>query len=168
MGSSELRNSCFGQNKSNCLMPIELVTPLSTIKASFEAQYDKNVRAVIIEAFKKVGESCVNQARMSGKYKDIKGNLRSSIAFVVAENSIIVEEGSSQKFLEGTIGETEGVKYARSLAAEAGRGITLIVSAGMKYAVFVEARGLDVLSSAELLAESLTPQILKQLGFEIR
>ena len=86
---------------------------------------------------------------------------------MVVDNGRIVHQGASQKFMEGTQGETEGIKYARQLAPEISNGIALIVSAGMEYAVYVEARGLNVLSSAELLAESLTPQLLRAVGFKI-
>ena len=102
-------------------------------------------------------------------YTDQTGNLRSSIGYVVVKDGIIVENGKSQKYLEGTLGEGEGVKFARQLAADAPRkGIVLIVSAGMNYAAYVEARGYNVLTSAELLADSLVPQILTSIGFKVK
>ncbi len=149
-------------------MPIVMQTPQSQITAEFNSQYDKRVRQVAIDTLTYVGEACVTEARNNGRYKDQTGNLRSSIGYVVVDNGRIVQQGASQKFLEGTQGETEGVRYSRDLAAEVGKGIALIVVAGMEYAVYVEARGLNVLSSAELLAERLVPQMLRAVGFTIK
>ena len=148
-------------------MPITLSTPTTQIRAEFISQYDKRVKQAAIDTLMYVGESCVTEARNNGRYQDQTGNLRSSIGYVVVDNGRIVHQGASQKFMEGTQGETEGIKYARQLAPEISKGIALIVSAGMEYAVYVEARGLNVLSSAELLAESLTPQLLRAVGFKI-
>lgn len=148
-------------------MPITLSTPTTQIRAEFSSQYDKRVKQAAIDTLMYVGESCVTEARNNGRYQDQTGNLRSSIGYVVVDNGRIVHQGASQKFMEGTQGETEGIKYARQLALEVSKGIALIVSAGMEYAVYVEARGLNVLSSAELLAESLTPQLLRAVGFKI-
>lgn len=148
-------------------MPITLNTPTTQIRAEFSSQYDKRVKQAAIDTLMYVGESCVTEARNNGRYQDQTGNLRSSIGYVVVDNGRIVHQGASQKFMEGTQGETEGIKYARQLAPEISNGIALIVSAGMEYAVYVEARGLNVLSSAELLAESLTPQLLRAVGFKI-
>ena len=44
----------------------------------------------------------------------------------------------------------------------------MIVSTGMSYAAYVEARNYNVLTSSELLANKLVPQIMKQLGFEMK
>ena len=149
-------------------MPITLTTPTAQIKAEFNSQYDKRVRQVAINTLMYVGEACVTEARTNGRYKDQTGNLRSSIGYVVVDDGRIVHQGASQKYLEGMQGETEGIRYSREIAAEVGKGIALIVVAGMEYAVYVEARGLNVLSSAELLAESLVPQMLKAVGFTFK
>ena len=149
-------------------MPIKLVTPGSQIKADFTTQYDERVRRVVLNTLQYVGESCITEARNNGKYIDRTGNLRSSIGYVVVNNGIIVTQGNSQKYLEGTLGETNGVKFVRDLAARNNKGMVLIVAAGMNYAVYVEARGYNVLTSAELLADSLVPQMLRAIGFTIK
>lgn len=38
----------------------------------------------------------------------------------------------------------------------------------MNYAAYVEARNYNVITSAELLANKLVPQIMKQLGFKLQ
>lgn len=149
-------------------MPIQLRTPNTKIKADFTSQYDDRVKKAAINTLRYVGEACVSEARNNGSYTDQTGNLRSSISYVVVCDGYIVEEAISQKFLEGTIGETEGVKFVRDLASRYNKGIVLIVCAGMNYAMYVEARGYNVLSSAELLADTLVPQMLRAIGFKVR
>ena len=148
-------------------MPIVIKTPSDQIKVDFTSQYNERVKKVILYNLAYVGEACVAEARLNGRYQDQTGNLRSSIAYVIVDDGKIANEGRSQKFLEGTQGETDGIRYARELAAEHPKGIVLIVVAGMEYAVYVEARGLNVLSSAELLANSLVPQIMRSIGFKV-
>ena len=63
-------------------------------------------------------------------------------------------------------GGAESLEFAKKLAAGHVKGITLIVVAGMNYADNVEALNYDVLTSAELLAEQLVPQILEKLGLK--
>ena len=58
--------------------------------------------------------------------------------------------------------------FLSRLASEHKTGICLIVVAGMNYAVYVEGRGKNVLTSAKLLADRLVPQMLEQLGFTIK
>lgn len=150
-------------------MPIQMTTTSRQIKADYDRMYNSRVMKAIINTMRYVGEMCVQEARDNGSYTDQTGNLRSSIGYVVVKDGIIVENGNSQKYLEGTLGESEGVKFARQLAADAPRkGIVLIVSAGMNYAAYVEARGYNVLTSAELLADSLVPQILTSIGFKVK
>ena len=68
----------------------------------------------------------------------------------------------------GTEGRKEADAYLSRLVSEHKTGISLIVVAGMNYAVYVEGRGKNVLTSAKLLAERLVPQMLEQLGFTIK
>ena len=45
-------------------------------------------------------------------------------------------------------------------------GIVLIVVAGMDYAAYVEAKGLNVLDTSEIMAKKLVRRTLKRLGFK--
>ena len=66
----------------------------------------------------------------------------------------------------------EGIAQSRKtlagVASAKTSGITLIVVAGMSYAIYVEGRGKNVLTSAELLAERVVPDMLQQLGFTVK
>lgn len=117
-----------------------------------------------IKAFTYVGEACLIEARTNGNYQDRTGNLRNSIGYtVLKDGKTVTESGFSQ-----TEGGAQGEKLISSLKKKYPTGIVLIVSAGMKYAACVEARNYNVITSAELLAEKLVPQILTQIGFELK
>lgn len=109
-----------------------------------------------------IGEQVVNAAKTSGKYLDQTGNLRSSIGYVISVNGELAVKGSFNVVKDGAQGAKGGEQMAEALAKAKG-GISLIVVAGMDYAQFVSAKGLDVLDSAEILAESLIPQLLGEL-----
>lgn len=107
---------------------------------------DKTVRAL-----QYVGEQAVTYARSipdpdhgGNGFKDHTANLRSSIGYAVYYNGEQIT-GSYEGTPEGT---QQGQNLANK-AAEGTRGFALVVTAGMYYAVYVESKGRDVLSSAE-------------------
>lgn len=115
-----------------------------------------------IERLQYLGEMCVTHAREIPPqigFTDQTGNLRSSIGYTVFKNGIAVHAGYS--------GTGEGMKAGQQLAEKVGAkykaGISLVVTAGMNYAVYVEAKGRDVLSSAEILAKQELPKMLSEL-----
>lgn len=104
-----------------------------------------------VRALQYVGEQAVTYARSipdpdhgGNGFKDHTANLRSSIGYAVYYNGEQIT-GS----YEGT---PEGTQQGQNLANKAARntkGFALVVTAGMYYAVYVESKGRDVLSSAE-------------------
>ena len=62
----------------------------------------------------------------------------------------------------------KGMMLAREVAGKYPRGFVLVVVAGMEYAVDVESRDRDVLSSAEHLAEEKLPGLLKQIDSKVK
>jgi hypothetical protein len=148
-------------------MPIRLSTPDSELDAYIDASLEK-ARQVIINTFAYVGESCVTEARDNGSYIDQTGNLRSSIGYAVVVDGQIVRSKVSEQVKDGVAGKGEATAFLSRLASEHKTGICLIVVAGMNYAVYVEGRGKNVLTSAKLLADRLVPQMLEQLGFTIK
>lgn len=144
-------------------MPIRLETPLQEIQKYIDTQVDR-MRQVALRNLAYIGERCVNKARTDGSYKDQTGNLRSSLGYVITVDGRVVQQGGFVQSTQGTdrrTGQTEGKEYAESLAARYPQGMTLIVVAGMNYAVYVAAKGREVLDGAELLAESLARKLLK-------
>ncbi len=146
----------------------------------------ENLKQRCIDTFCYVGERCVTEAREAGEYNDITGNLRSSIGYVVLVNGKTYQYGKPKTFrgsmkvknakgrlvrIRGNEGvkEAQNVleKLAKEFAAKYPKRIVLIVSAGMKYAIYVEEiHNLNVITSAELLADELVPRLLLQLGFK--
>lgn len=117
-----------------------------------------------LKAFVYVGEACLREARLNGNYIDRTGNLRNSIGYAVLFNGKVIQEST----YANTEGGQKGKKHLDALKKQYQTGIVLVVSTGMSYAAYVEARNYNVITSAELLANKLVPQIMKQLGFEMK
>lgn len=144
-------------------MPITRITPLSSISDYLAKETEKREKA-LIRILKYVGEACINEAKHNGDYIDQTGNLRSSIGYVVVKSGSIIYSGGFEKVKKGGKGQSEGKALSKELVDS--KGIVLIVVAGMNYAAYVETNR-NVISSAELLAENLVPQMLRQLGFKV-
>lgn len=139
--------------------------------ADIEAEINKKVelnKQAMITTMIRIGVLCVNEARDSTRFRyiDQTGNLTSSIGFMVLSDGVVVHKSAFPVVLEGEEGRTKGIAFLNSLIGEHSRGIVLVVVAGMKYASYVEAMNLVVLSTAELLAERKVPELLNQLGFK--
>ena len=150
-------------------MAIKQLTPKEQVDAYLDEELRRREQALIYN-LAYVGEKCVNIARNTTKasknFLDQTGNLRSSIGYVIADHGRVVQSSTFQSIKEGAKGATEGAGFARKIARRYTKGVVLILVAGMDYAVHVQNKGYDVTTSAELLAESLVPKILKQLGLE--
>lgn len=146
------------------------ITNSKKVKASFYnyvIEQVENARIGAINALNYVGLECVNEARSSGKYTDRSGNLRSSIGYVVLEDGVQIKKGTFNKVLTtATEAEAKSNELMTRLASTYNTGLVLVVVAGMDYAAYVEAKGYNVLNSAETLAKKLVPQMLKQLGLK--
>lgn len=145
-------------------MPIKQLTPMTEIERYTEEQLQR-LKTVLLRNLAYIGEMCVNRARQSQGYKDQTGNLRSSVGYVISVDGRIVRASDFTQVKTGKKGSKDGEAFARRVARQYPRGVCLIVVAGMNYAAYVSAKGRDVLDSSELLAESLTRSILRQLGF---
>jgi len=118
--------------------------------SELEAQlinYAVNNENKFIAALIRIGNEFVNSARSTSTYQNQTYNLRSSIGYVIANNGVVVKRNYEQ-FGDANIGVTEGLNLADEVAAENSNGIVLIVTAGMNYALYVEAMGYDVLTGS--------------------
>lgn len=153
-------------------MPIVIKTPRTKIKMDFKNQFEERVLKVCMNTLAYVGETCIQEARDNGNYKDQTGNLRSSIGYAVVYHGVTMAEARQQLFSgkggDGSKGADEGKKFLDELKSKHNQGLALILTAGMNYAVYVEAKGYNVLTSAELIAEQLVPQLMKKLGFTVK
>jgi len=147
------------------------ITPNFT-QADVKARFDKFLGIVESRAIKRLqylGEICVKHAKeipAGSGFTDQTGNLRSSIGYMVFVRGVAVHE-----FYESVNGGALGVSTGKALASKVGAkykdGIALVVTAGMDYAVAVESRGKDVLTSAESLAKTELPRMLAELKANI-
>lgn len=143
-------------------MPIKQTTPQQEIDA-YIAQQVKRIEYTIVRSLKYVGERCLTVARESKSYRDITGNLRSSVGYVLSIDGVVEYKSDFSVVKNGGSGSQEGYNFACSLASQFPQGICLIIVAGKNYAVYVSAKGKDVLDSAELLAKQLVPKMLSKL-----
>lgn len=147
-------------------MPIRRTSP----QGQFKDYLEKRIRfriAALIQMFNYVGLECVREARMKRKYIDRTGNLRSSTGYCVLYNGSVVHQSGFEAVKPTAIeGVKEGQKLLNELMNSHSVGIVLIVVAGMDYACYVEAKGLNVLDTSETKAKKLVKKTLKKLGFE--
>lgn len=134
----------------------------------------QRIDTALTMALCELGEKCVNHARDLDPvvgFNDVTGNLRSSMGYVVYRNGRPVKADFVQKSGpegDGSKGLQVGESLAKEIASKYPKGYVLVVVAGMNYAVYVESKNRDVLTSAEKLAERELPKILKQLRNNVR
>lgn len=149
-------------------MPGRMTTPVRVITDKLAADAENKMR-VIADTLCYAGEKCIEEARDGGTYIDQTGNLRSSIGYAVLMNGQVIQYDCADKVKNGDEGVSEGLKFLQSRIKKASKkGIVLIVTAGMNYAEYVEAKGYVVLSSAELKAPGIVRQLLTSIGFKIK
>lgn len=149
-------------------MPGRMTTPLQVIGDQLKASVEAKLR-VLVNTFCYVGEQCIIEAREAGNYTDQTGNLRSSIGYAVVMDGKVVQRDCIDKVKQGDKGVSEGDDYlSKRIKKARKKGIVLIVTAGMNYAECVEAKGYNVLSSAELKAGPLVKSLLTRLGFKAK
>lgn len=134
-------------------------TTMSTIRKTTSAKIE-TVKKGIINNFIRIGEECIKTATEAGSYRDRTGNLRSSIGYVILVDGSIYQSAQASKTKDGDEGLATFKKVLPEIQGKYKSGIALIVVAGMSYAVYVESRGSDVLTSAELQAEKLVKQLI--------
>lgn len=112
----------------------------------------------MVAALQYTGEKYVNDAREGGTYRDITGNLRSSIGYLIATDGQVTEESFPGDKAEGTsAGKRLALKEAK------GKGIVLVGTAGMEYAQSVEARGKDVITKFANAAQKTLKSLIKEI-----
>lgn len=124
-----------------------------------------------IARLQRLGEMCLVEARTNKGYMMQTGALLSSTGYEVFVDGVAIHsQFDAASGAESNAAET-GVKSGQSIAESIGKGtkgIALVVVAGMNYAAYVEAKGYNVLSSAEHLAERELPRMLEKLISNIK
>lgn len=141
--------------------------------ADVRSKLDKFIEVIekrIIKRLQYLGEMVVTRAREipgSEGFFDDTGALRSSMGYMVFRNGIAVHE-AFEVVRDGAEGIKAGKMLAEKIGAKYKQGICLVVVAGMNYAVHLESKGRDVLTSAENLAKKELPRMLKELKENIK
>lgn len=143
-------------------MPIKRLSPRNAFGQYLERKAGE-LRRVLVNNLIYVGEQAVKEARLRGRYQDRTGNLRSSIGYCILDDGKPVKLDGFEVVKDGRQGAEQGRKFIESLMSEHSTGLVLIVVAGMEYAQYVEAMNLNVLDSAEQMAQRLVPELLKAL-----
>ena len=124
-----------------------------------------------IARLQRLGEMCLVEARTNKSYMMQTGALLSSTGYEVFVDGVAIHsQFDAASGAESNAAET-GIKSGQSIAETIGKGtkgIALVVVAGMNYAAYVEAKGYNVLSSAEHLAERELPRMLEKLISNIK
>lgn len=119
-----------------------------------------------IARLQRLGEMCLVEARTNKGYMMQTGALLSSTGYEVFVDGVAIHsQFDAASGAESNAAEM-GIKSGQSIAETIGKGtkgIALVVVAGMNYAAYVEAKGYNVLSSAEHLAERELPRMLEKL-----
>lgn len=124
-----------------------------------------------IARLQRLGEMCLVEARTNKGYMMQTGALLSSTGYEVFVDGVAIHsQFDAASGAESNAAET-GIKSGQNIAETIGKGtkgIALVVVAGMNYAAYVEAKGYNVLSSAEHLAERELPRMLEKLISKIK
>lgn len=124
-----------------------------------------------IARLQRLGEMCLVEARTNKGYMMQTGALLSSTGYEVFVDGVAIHsQFDAASGAESNAAET-GIKSGQGIAESIGKGtkgIALVVVAGMNYAAYVEAKGYNVLSSAEHLAERELPRMLEKLISNIK
>ena len=141
---------------------LHMTTTAAQIDKYLETEVAKR-EAAMIQVLDMAGEIAVKNQTLAHKYLNQTGNLSSSIGFIVLNNGKVVASGGFKQEGDGKQGQIEGQNFIKEIADQYGRGLVLIVVAGRDYAVHVENMGLDVLTTAELVAENMVKKLLKEI-----
>ena len=140
------------------------------VRKRFDAFLDM-VEQKQIARLQRLGEMCLIEARSNKGYMMQTGALLSSTGYEVFVDGVAIHSQFDAASGAESEAASKGVQTGKSIAEKIGKetkGVALVVVAGMNYAAYVEARGKNVLSSAEHLAERELPRMLEKLITNIK
>lgn len=149
------------------------------VTANFtKADVKKRIDAILDEIERKqiarlqrLGKMCLIEARNNKGYMMQTGALLSSTGYQVFVDGVAIHSQFDAASCAESEAAARGIKTGQTIAEQIGKetkGVALVVVAGMNYAAYVEARGYNVLTSAEHLAERELPKMLEKLITNIK
>lgn len=124
-----------------------------------------------IDRMQRLGEKCLIEARNNKGYMMQTGALLSSTGYTIFVDGVALHSEFDAASGAESDAAQKGIKAGQNLAEKVGKetkGVALVVVAGMNYAAYVEAKGYNVLSSAEHLAQRELPRMLEKLISNIK
>ncbi len=125
-------------------MPITLRGGQNSIKKALQIQVNQ-IDESMLKIMEYVGEEFVREARQmtkaSGGFGDVTGNLRSSIGYAVVKNGDVITGN-----IEGTATGTAKFREVIRKLFKMDNSYHLLLIAGMEYASYVEAKGMNVIT----------------------
>ncbi|MCQ2105937.1 MAG: hypothetical protein MJZ26_09110 [Fibrobacter sp.] len=143
-------------------MPITCNTNGRKIREYLDEKFARRME-VWANILDRAGEEAVRVARLNHKYLNQTGNLASSVGYAIVHNGQVIKKSTFEVIKDGADGSKLGRDYLEQVIAENAQGLVLIIVAGMPYAGYVEAMGLDVLDSAKLEAGRVIELFTKAL-----
>ena len=140
------------------------------VKRRFDA-FLEEIKKKQITRLQKLGEMCLIEARNNKGYMMQTGALLSSTGYMIFVDGVALHTQFDAASGAESNAAQDGIKAGESLADKVGKetkGVALVVVAGMNYAMYVEAKGYNVLTSAEHLAERELPRLLEKLVSNIK
>lgn len=140
------------------------------VKKRIDAFLDEIERKQIAR-LQRLGEMCLIEARNNKGYMMQTGALLSSTGYQVFVDGVAIHSQFDATSGAESEAAARGIKTGQTIAEQIGKetkGVALVVVAGMNYAAYVEARGYNVLTSAEHLAERELPKMLEKLITNIK
>lgn len=141
---------------------------VSKFKAALEKTFKVDIREDVIEAIYLGAIDIVKAAKNNDTYKDQTNLLRSSIGFVIYDRGQKVREyfEATTRNAQGQAGEQgvqKGLATAEEVAQQHPQGIVCVVVAGANYALAVESKGYDVMTSHTNHAADFVQPYLDQI-----
>jgi hypothetical protein len=138
-------------------MALKMRSSEEDLRRAFERWY-QTIIDNIAEALLYVCTEAVNRARATDTYKDQTNNLRSSIGFVIYYNGQKLFRDFKKSGtgtggggdISGQQGQVQGESLADKVSSKFPSGFVAVIVAGMNYALYVEAKGFDVITGSTL------------------
>ena len=126
------------------------------------------IHKATLSRFRFLGEKLLTHARNSREYMDQTGALTSSMGYVITYNGQVIENSFLKTETDSDReGRRKGQEVALNTIADLKEGYAIVAVAGMSYAIYVEAKGYNVLTSTEIFCEHEFPKMVEQLNKNI-
>lgn len=149
-------------------MVVQKTLDVGKFKKKLEDFFKVDVKENIIEAIYLGAQDIVNAAKMNNTYKDQTNQLRSSLGFVLYCDGQKVRQyfeatTNNAAGQGGAQGVQKGLEAAEAVAQDHPQGIVCVVVAGANYALAVESKGYDVLTSHTNHAQDFVQPYLQEI-----